>query len=418
MKKRKTSTVQKPWLKNKAWADNNIQIAGKNTWLFLMAFGLIWSLISALAVPDIPAIYRNDWLKGSVLIAFCSVGYAIIICALYSFCARLKFCDARVTLDPFPGSINGDVGGYLQLKLPFEQLKNETINLTLSCRSKHKTKEGGKIVFHNTCLYQLQGTADIQQSKQGYTRLYFRFNLQDVPQDLPASQQPADSYCYWNLETKIPLPGIDFNQCFEIPVYHLDQKSTSNTLRNIDSSKALITQTQKEQQPNNTVTIKKITGGLEIHSPPSKENENDTAFLVVGSVFSAIGIGMGIYGAPIIPALLFTLIGLGSVCMGLINIFGSLNVRINYNGITISSFIFGFQISRKTLSKGYISKVKVTVKNHQEHNLRYNIVADSHQQGNNKTITLARNISNIKIGEQILSKITSTTGIPSETIKE
>lgn len=406
-----TSNQEKSWLKNVAWSGNRITVSGKHSWIFLIVFGVVWSVVSDYGIFEIPSALSDDWLKGVVLIAFCSLGYIVMAYGLYSFFAQLKFRKSYITLDPFPGSLNGDVGGYLQLNIPFGRLRGQFIPLILSCRSKHQRREGGKTNISYSCLYQLQGVADIRVSSEGGTRLYFRFDLEGAPENLPESQLPADSYCYWEISAEIALPGINFNHAFEVPVYRCNKKSESDAVKRIDSAQVPVA--KFEQNPasdSHSTIIKKTATGIEVLSPPAKKNANDTAFIVVGVVFFIVGVTAGIYGAPFIFALLFTLIGAGCLSTGVYNLFSSLRVSISYSGITVKSSFLKYQLSKKSFSKRLVLNIELAVNNHQEHDLSYKVVAEYLEDGKNKKIVLAKNIRNIKIGKSILSKLNSAIG--------
>lgn len=132
-------------------------------------FAGVWNLISA-AMPFIA--YREVVDKGNyaglLALVFPLVGIGLLVWAIRRTREWRRFGPAPVSLDPFPGSIGGHVGGTIDLAVPFDPAA--------------------------------------------------RF---DVPEGLDESDavKKNDRHHLWRLNLSAELPGADLDRDYEIPVY-------------------------------------------------------------------------------------------------------------------------------------------------------------------------------------------------------
>ena len=239
MPKEKDSTLplykEKPWLINDKWQTNEIYSTAKLTLYLTWGFAIFWNAISSLIlfilVEEI--LEENNYFILIALI-FPLIGAGLIIQAVRKTLEWKKFGKIPVILDPFPGSIGGQVGGTIEL--PHSYSMGTQFTVTLSNIYSHKSgnsknrKQSEKIIWQDTAI------AYTESGLYG-TRIVFRF---DVPEGLNASDALKDSsnsylcklnlkatgilrnnsnYYLWRLNLKATLPGVDIDRNYEIPVY-------------------------------------------------------------------------------------------------------------------------------------------------------------------------------------------------------
>ena len=124
--------------------------------------------------------------------------------------AMTMFGPSPVTLDPFPGSVGGHVGGTIDLELPYAS--GHAFKLTLTAARSYISGSGKRRSRKEKATWQDSLYAHAQPGARG-TRLTFRF---DVPDGLAESdaQQNTESYNLWRLNLQADLPGADLDRDF------------------------------------------------------------------------------------------------------------------------------------------------------------------------------------------------------------
>jgi hypothetical protein len=187
-----------PWLLNDAWQMPEIRSGSKaamwGAWIFAAFWNAISSVTPFMAYKEV---VENQNYLALIALLFPLVGIGLLSWAVRRTLEWRRFGPAPVTLDPFPGSIGGHVGG--------------TIDLNLNRSRKEEAKWQDELVAH------------AEPGSKG-TRLTFRF---DVPDRLDESDavQKGDSYYSWRLNLRAELPGTDVDRDYEIPVYATAQQS-------------------------------------------------------------------------------------------------------------------------------------------------------------------------------------------------
>ena len=114
------------------WKDGRVRSAVKFTIWMSLLFGVAFIGISLPAVLDMP----KEFAAGNHLILavllFPLVDVSALIYCVYSVFAWRKFGLTELVLDPVPGSIGGDFGGYIDV--PISWGDRGEFNITLNCQ--------------------------------------------------------------------------------------------------------------------------------------------------------------------------------------------------------------------------------------------------------------------------------------------
>jgi hypothetical protein len=276
---------EQPWLANEDWQTALITSSSKTTMYFTWGFAAFWNLISA-PLPFV--IYREIVQKENYLalvgLLFPMVGAGMIVWALRRTLEWRRFGPAPLSLDPFPGSIGGHVGGIIDVKLPYDS--NARFSLTLTNLYSYMSGSGKDRSRKSSAEWQDTQVAHATSGVQG-TRLSFRF---DVPKSLNESdtRKTEDSYYLWQLNLKAELPGIDIDRDYEIPVYATEQQSQELSNRSIAEARA-------DQRQIDLAIIKKIVrldygiGGRSMLYPAGRNLWNGFMGILFGVVFAGAG---------------------------------------------------------------------------------------------------------------------------------
>jgi hypothetical protein len=120
-----------PWLANDKWQTALIKSNSRMAMWAGWGFAAFWNLVSApLPFVIYTEVTEKNNLPALLGLLFPLVGIGLITWAVKSTLEWNRFGPAPVTLDPFPGSIGGHVGGTIDVNLPYDS--NTQFSLTLT----------------------------------------------------------------------------------------------------------------------------------------------------------------------------------------------------------------------------------------------------------------------------------------------
>jgi hypothetical protein len=273
-----------PWLVNDEWQTATIRSSSKAAMWGAWIFAALWNLISA-PLPFV--LYEEVTQKENYLaligLLFPAVGIGLVVWAVRRTREWTSFGPAPVTLDPFPGSIGGHVGGSIDLKLPFDP--NNEFKLTLTNVHSYVSGSGKNRSQREKAMWQKNLIAHAETGAKG-TRLTFRF-------DVPAGEQESDtekddSYHLWRLNLSADLAGANLDRDYELPVYATAMQSRflSNIAvdRSEDLQKAADLRSVRE-----VVNLQSTGDGKRMFFPMGRHLGSAFGGFFVGAIFAAAG---------------------------------------------------------------------------------------------------------------------------------
>jgi hypothetical protein len=342
-----------PWLLNDDWQTPSIRSNSRGAMYFTWGFAAVWNLISAptpfLAYREITE--SGNWLA-LIALLFPVVGIGLLVWAVRRTLEWRRFGAAPVTLDPFPGSIGGHVGGSIDLNMPFDA--NAKYQLTLTSIHSYMSGSGKNRSRNEKAKWQDRIVAHAEPGGKG-TRLTFRFDVPEGQNESDAEQD--DSYHLWRLSLTADLPGTDLNRDYEIPVYATAQRSRYLSNRIVEKARA-------EQSNIDAASVRDIvnlaTGstGKRMFFPIGRFFSSSIGGVIVGAIFAAAGWylivkeGHSVFGS--VFGGLGALIAIGCFYM----ICNSLEIRQDGARIVTIRRLLGIPISHKTIHKGDIVELK------------------------------------------------------------
>jgi hypothetical protein len=204
--------MDKPWLNNDLWP-RTLRSNARKSLIAAWLFAAFWNLIAWPSVVVLPGeLAKGNW-AALLVTLFPTVGLLLLFWSVKKTREWLKYGVTELTLDPYPGSIGGHVGGTLMIRgadarVPFE--------VTLECVRSHVTRSGGKRKRQSEVVWQARGIADTGRAGSA-AEVRFRF---DVPAGLPASEVPeGDEYHCWHLQIRSRQPDVNLERRFDIGVF-------------------------------------------------------------------------------------------------------------------------------------------------------------------------------------------------------
>lgn len=274
-----------PWLINDDWQTEIIRSSSKSSMWFAWGFAAFWNLVSApLSFVIYEEVLEKDNTIALVGLLFPLIGIGLITWAIQRTLEWRRFGPAPVSLDPFPGSIGGHVGGTIDVNLPYDP--GTRFSVTLTSLHSYVSGSGDSRSRKESAKWQDAQVAHSGSGAKG-TRLSFRF---DVPDGLSESDadQGSDSYDLWRLNLNADLPGADMDRDYEIPVYATAENS--RRLSNFAISEAKSEQKQVDMDViRDLIRLGSGISGKSMLYPMGRHLWNGIVGFIFGAAFAGIG---------------------------------------------------------------------------------------------------------------------------------
>jgi len=341
-----------PWLLNDNWQTPTIRSSSRVAMWAAWGFAAFWNLISAftpfLAYREV---VENQNYIALVALLFPLVGIGLITWAIRRTLEWRRFGSAPVTLDPFPGSIGGHVGGTIDLNLPYDAATRFELTLT---NVHHYVSGSGEDRSHKEkALWQDVQVAHSELGSRG-TRLTFRF---DVPEGLAETDAEAegDSHDAWRLNLRAELPGADLDRDYDIPVYATATQSRMLSNRSVERSRRELG-VIADERIREAISLRHDGNGKSMLFPMGRNLGASIAGFVIGSVFAAAGWYLVIEEGQRIFGSVFG--GVGGL-IAIATLYMTLNsLEVSQLGSTVRTVrrVLGIPVSRKTMQRHEFDK--------------------------------------------------------------
>ena len=274
-----------PWLLNDAWQMPEIRSGSKSAMWGAWIFAAFWNAISAVTpFMAYKEVVENQNYLALVALLFPLVGIGLLTWAVRRTLEWRRFGPAPVTLDPFPGSIGGHVGGTIDLNLPYDG--NAKFQVTLTNLYSYVSGSGKNRSRKEEAKWQDELVAHAEPGGKG-TRLTFRFDLPDGLHESDAAQK-GDSYYTWRLNLRAELAGTDVDRDYEIPVYATARQSRHLSDRAVQRSRHE-QDTISDERVREVVHIRQGPMGKSMFYPMARYLGPNLAGTLIGAVFAGAG---------------------------------------------------------------------------------------------------------------------------------
>ena len=335
-----------PWLLNDDWQTATIRSSSKSSMVGAWLFAAFWNLVSA----PLPFVLYGEIVDKQNYVAivgllFPIVGIGLLVWAVRRTKEWTRFGAAPVTLDPFPGSIGGHVGGTIDLKLRYDS--SHEFELSLTNIHSYVSGSGKNRSQREKALWQDTSIAHAELGVKG-TRLTFRF---DIPEGFNESDtKKDDSYHVWRLNLHAELAGTDLDRNYELPVYAT--ATESRFLSNVAVQKSRNKQRAIDDQAvRDVVNLQTTSSGKQMFFPMGRHVGSAIGGGVIGGIFAAAGWWLIFQeGHPIFGSVfggMGSLIALACLYMML----NSLQVIVASGEITTVLRLLGIPVSRKSMHR-------------------------------------------------------------------
>lgn len=297
-----------PWLWRNDWAAGRVKSNTKGSMVTAWVFAIFWNLISWMmtifALPN--AIQKGA--NGYFLLIFPAAGIALLIYAIRRTIAFAEFGKTCFEMASVPGVIGRDLKGSIQARFPHSP--DHGVQLRLSCVHRYVSGSGNTSSTNERILWR-------EEAELNPTQLYPGPVGTTIPVffHIPLDTQPTDNrnsrdQILWQLEAIAKVPGVDYHDVFEIPVFRTAQTPTFEEEARAETSASQFHAREKSAPEHPTVRVQPAAEGTEFYFPAAR-NKGFAAFTTLfAAIFGTIGYFLAAPRVPIIFPVAFGGFGL------------------------------------------------------------------------------------------------------------
>ena len=305
---------------------------------------------------------QNEMLALAALGFFALIGLLLIYQTVVKWLRWRRFGEMVLHMDPFPGSIGGEIGGTIEV--PLRYAPGGSVDVKLSCIQIYVTG-GRKRKRRERVLWREQATLKGEPGMHG-TRFRFKFT---IPKEQSASEEPSDSYTKWTLHVGRELKGADIEHTFELLVLD-DGTPRMSTIGELDT----VQSPQCVPLDDSLVQVEKLADSLRVFYPASRGRATGVFLLLFAWLFAGVPVffftmfsEFGSGGFAIVFQLIgmlfgaiFTLIGVAIMLFALYMLFNSLTVQVTPAGVSSERRMLGLR-SRSEMALHEIESLSYSI---------------------------------------------------------
>ena len=220
----KAANPESPWLWREDWAQSRAISRNRNTIVGWWAGAILTSMLFVPMVAiNLPDLLRRTGPKGFWLLALCLIPAALLAGALRATLRRQRYGKTYFEFATLPFSPGRRLSG--QIHLRFDAPAEHGVDLRLSCIRRIVTGSGKQQSTTEVPLWQQEKNVPQQSlmtSSLG-TSIPVEF---DIPENVYGTNHEVQrDQVLWVLHAQADVPGVDYSDAFEVPVFRSKAKA-------------------------------------------------------------------------------------------------------------------------------------------------------------------------------------------------
>jgi len=349
-----------PWLWRADWASRRAEGANKKGYISAWIAAAFCTLITApFMLGKIPDLLRQGDPRIFILLGFNLFSAILIINAIRATIRHERFGNSYCEFDPLPISPGRRMTGKIQLR--FETQATHGIDMRLTCVRRIVTGSGKNSTVSKVTLWQADKNVSSGALEPGPLGRAIPVEF-DIPTDALITDQsnPSDQIL-WLLHAQADVPGVDYSDDFELPVFRTADSPQPALKPSADSSfagstnsfgfataRSVDADSRAVSQPDRTkVIVSMHDGGTEFYFPPLRTPTRALMLFVVSAIFTGAVYALMHNNVPLPFTALFALGDL-LVIFGFFHVtFGSARIGVGNGEILSRRGILGLGTTRR-----------------------------------------------------------------------
>jgi hypothetical protein len=344
-----------PWLWQKDWAASRAESKDLTSATLLWVMAGVW-IFASLSLIFLTARKpgQDSSHTGLIALGFCLPGIILAAVALRATIRRKRFGETYFEFGSLPFSPGKTVKGTIHLR--FETTARHGVDLTLSCVRQIITGSGKNQSTNRLVLWQSEANVPQQAltpGPMGDAAIPVNFV---VPSDAYETNhdEPRDQVL-WLLHAQADVPGVDYQDDFEVPVFRLTPLGTTVPAAasfggsQPEAAPAFQSDASDVAAPENpkVVVSNGPTGGTAFYFPPLRNPIRALVLLLIAVAFSALAYGLHYVKAPWVFTFVFGVISLLLIYAFVQSALGSFRVEVGGGKLRVSRALLGVSSTRE-----------------------------------------------------------------------
>jgi hypothetical protein len=286
-----------PWLWRADWASRRAESANKRSYIAIWIGAVFVDLFTLpFLFGQVPQLLRNNDPRIFIVLVFCSFGVILTAFAVRATIRHERFGNSYFEFDPLPILPGRRMTGRIQLR--FETQATHGIDLRLSCIRRIVTGSGRNSTTSKITLWQADKNIPFAAIEPGPLGRAIPVDFELPADGLLTDHNNAEDQILWLLHAKADVPGVDYSDDFELPVFRtadspqpaVDSSSpapANNSRFGFAATETIDADSGEVAQPQHTkVVVTMHDGGTEFYLPPLRTPSRALVLLVVSLVFT------------------------------------------------------------------------------------------------------------------------------------
>jgi len=352
------SSPLSPWLWRTDWAMRRAESLNKKSEVLYWVLAVLCNMITLpFLFGMVPNFIRTGDPRVFLLLGFNLLGAILIVKAARTTMQHQRFGDTYFEFDSLPFTPGERVGGRIHLK--FDTRAEHGIDLRLSCVRKIASGTGDSRSTSQVVLWQADQNVPAGAVGPGPLGRAIPVGFSPPADCLATNHENPDDLILWLLHAQADVPGVDYSDDFEIPVFQTATSSTPasefgtgigtgtdnfgfSTAQTSDADSGAVAQPAQTK-----VVVSMGSGGTEFYFPALRNPGRALILFLVTVVWSAAIYLMYQKHAPILFFILFGLSDL-LIITGFLHVtFGSSRISVRSGEILSRTGILGIGSTRR-----------------------------------------------------------------------
>jgi hypothetical protein len=347
-----------PWVWRQDWASRRAESQHKKSAITKWVLAILCNMFTLpFFFRLVPQLLRNGDPKVIVLLGFDLLGAILILIAVRASIRHSRFGDTYFEFNSLPFSPGDRIGGRIHLKL--DTRAEHGVDVRLSCVRKVVSGSGDSRSTSQIVLWQADQNVPAGAIGPGPLGRAIPVDFSIPAESLQTDHDNLSDQVVWQLHAQADVPGVDFSDDFELPVF----KTASSTARANDSESAASSRvdasgfasvpsssegTGAVTQPARTkVIVGMHDGGTEFYFPALRNPVRALILFAAMVVWSAVVYALYHSRAPFFFTIVFGLSDLLLIWGFLHVTLGSARIGVTSGEILSRTGIFGMGATKR-----------------------------------------------------------------------
>lgn len=325
-----------PWLWREDWARGRVQSNTRSGMIGAWIFAVLWNAISAPILVFLPEQAAKKPIA-SIGFVFPLVGIVLLVRAIRMTLAYTEFGKTWFEMSAVPGVIGGELKGTIQARFPHRP--EHGIQLRLTCLIRTVSGSGNSRSVSESIKWRCESRLDGAQLYPGPTGTSIPVDFK-IPLDALATNTNPSGQIIWQLEALADVPGVDYHDIFEVPVFRTSQTPTEPLPQPAPEA------VPGTRPPALTAVVTPTSSGTEFYFPAARNKGFAAMTSLFWLIFASVTIFL-VFHAPVIFPVVFGFFTLVLLYITVQMWFGTTRVGISNTEVLLQDGYFGYGKIRK-----------------------------------------------------------------------